>query len=56
MSTKTGQLQLHRNSPYTINVRTLDIENEPEALLAQVDQLANELAASARLAPNAHAA
>ena len=45
-----------RNSPYTINVRTLDIENEPEALLAQVDQLANELAASARLAPNAHAA
>ena len=45
-----------RNSPYTINVRTLDIENEPEALLAQVDQLANELAASARLAPNTHAA
>ncbi|MCY4087740.1 MAG: restriction endonuclease [Actinomycetia bacterium] len=45
-----------RNSPYTINVHTLDIENEPETLLTQVDKLATTIAATTRLAPNTQAA
>jgi 5-methylcytosine-specific restriction enzyme subunit McrC len=39
-----------RNSKCTIEVRTLDVELEPEQLLAQVQTLAKEIAASAALA------
>jgi hypothetical protein len=36
-----------RHSPYSLDVRVLDVESEPDALLAQVDELASGLAASA---------
>ena len=45
-----------RNSPYTLDVRVLDVEKEPDALLAQVDELAAALAASAGAVSHAHAA
>lgn len=45
-----------RNSPYTLDVRVLDVESEPDALLAQVDELAADVAASAGVVVRAHAA
>lgn len=45
-----------RNSPYTLDVRVLDVEKEPDALLAQVDELAAALAASAGAVSHARAA
>ena len=38
-----------RNTDAVIEVRTLDVEAEPEDLLKQVDRLANELAKSAEI-------
>jgi len=45
-----------RNSPYTLDVRVLDVESEPDALLAQVDELALAVATSARVRPISRAA
>jgi len=45
-----------RHSPYTLDVRVLDVESEPDALLAQVDELAIALAASAGVVRTAYAA